>query len=225
MKIAILIATVSAVALAGCSNSKEASKGNFEHAINDWIEKQPPCLGVPDGTVTAPGQKYGSLPVYVEATPSKSPYDEESRQRRLAPLTALAEAGLLKVTKTEIEQKNMFGGSEQKVAVMAFDLSDKGKSAYSNESSKTAMSGVRSGFCYGKPHVDEVTNFTQPGDMMGMTISQVSYKYHLADLPDWAENAKVTEAFPELKRNTAESRDAKAAVVLTNDGWKHEKAI
>jgi hypothetical protein len=61
--------------------------------------------------------------------------------------------------------------------------------------------------------------------MMGMTLSQVSYKYHLADLPAWAKNAKVKAAFPDLARNTAESLDAKAAVVLTNDGWKHEKAI
>lgn len=61
--------------------------------------------------------------------------------------------------------------------------------------------------------------------MMGMTISQVSYKYHLADLPDWAKNPKVKSAFPDLARSTAESLDAKAALVLTKDGWKHEKAI
>jgi hypothetical protein len=45
--------------------------------------------------------------------------------------------------------------------------------------------------------------------MMGMTISQVSYKYHLADLPDWAKNPKVKSAFPDLARSTAESLDAR----------------
>lgn len=213
------------IALAGCSNPKEASKSNFEHAINDWIEKGPPCLDIPDGTVTAPGQKYDALPAYVEATPRTQPFAEESRQRRLAPLDALVDAGLFKKATTEIEQQNMFGGAERKVAVIAYDFTDAGKAAFSEDAGESIMGGKRSGLCYGKPHVDEVTNFTQPADMMGMTLSQVSYTYHLADLPAWANNPKVKAAFPDVARNTAKSLEAKAAVVLTNDGWKHEKAI
>ncbi|WP_267397015.1 MULTISPECIES: hypothetical protein [unclassified Sphingomonas] len=224
MKVVPVIA-LSIIALAGCSNPKEANKSNFEHAINEWIEKGPPCLDVPNGTVTAPGQKYDALPAYVEAAPKTQPFAEESRQRRLAPLDALVDAGLMKKTPTEIEQQNMFGGAERKVAVIAYDFTNEGKAAFSGDAGPSAMGGKRSGLCYGKPHVDEVTNFTQPADMMGMTLSQVSYKYHLADLPAWTKNPKVKAAFPDLARNTAESLDAKAAVVLTNDGWKHEKAI
>lgn len=224
MKVVPFLA-LSITALAGCSNAKEANKSNFAHAINDWIEKGPPCLNVPDGTVTAPGQKYDALPAYVEATPMKQQFAEEARQRRLAPLDALVDAGIMKKLTTEIEQRNMFGGAERKVAVIAFDLTDRGKAAYSKDAGPSTMGGKRTGLCYGKPHVDEVTNFTQPSDMMGMTLSQVSYKYHLTDLPDWAKNPKVKAAFPDLARNTAESLDGKAAVVLTNDGWKHEKAI
>jgi hypothetical protein len=216
---------LSVIALAGCSNPKEANKSNFEHAVNEWIEKLPPCLDVPNGTVTAPGQKYDALPAYVEAVPKTQPFAEESRQRRLAPLDALVDAGLMKKTPTEIEQQNMFGGAERKVAVIAYDFTNEGTAAFKDDAGSSTMGGKRSGLCYGKPHVDEVTNFTQPADMMGMTLSQVSYKYHLADLPAWAKNAKVKAAFPDLARNTAESLDAKAAVVLTNDGWKHEKAI
>ncbi len=70
-----------------------------------------------------------------------------------------------------------------------------------------------------------MTNLTQPADMIVMPLSQVSYKYHLTDLPDWAKNPKMKAAFPDLARNTAESLDGRVAVVLTNDGWKHEKAI
>ncbi|MBY9064881.1 hypothetical protein K7957_18250 [Sphingomonas yunnanensis] len=224
MKVVPILA-LSTIALAGCSNSKEANKSNFEHAINEWIEKGPPCLDVPDGTVTAPGQKYNALPAYVEATPKAQPFAEESRQRRLAPLEALVDAGLMKKTTTVIEQENMFGGAERKVAVLAYDFTSEGKAAFEDDARPSVMGGKRSGLCYGKPHVDEITNFTQPADMMGMTLSQVSYKYHLADLPGWAKNQKMKAAFPNLARNTAESLDAKAAVILTNDGWKHEKAI
>ena len=222
-----VILAASTVMLASCSNPKEANKGNFQHAINDWIEKSPPCLSMPDGTVTEAKQARGELPVYVEADPAAQPYSEESRQRHLAPLDALVNAGLLKSSRTEVDQgQGMFGSDNKKVAVIAYDFTEKGKSAFKEEEAqKSSFGGTRSGFCYGKPEVDEVTQFTQPGDMMGMTISQVSYKYHLADLPDWAKNPKVKSAFPDLARNTAESLDAKAALVLTNDGWKHEKAI
>ncbi|WP_157009878.1 hypothetical protein [Sphingobium sp. YBL2] len=43
-------------------------------------------------------------------------------------------------------------------------------------------------------------------------------------MPSWAGNAKLTAAYPELERNTAESLEGKAAVILTNEGWVHEKA-
>lgn len=225
MKICVAL-IVSAALLAGCSNPKEASKSNFQHAINDWIEKAPPCLAMPDGTVTAANQKHDSLPVYVEAAAATRPYAEENRQRHIAPLDALVDAGLLHSTRTEIEQgQGIFVGNGGKVAVLAYDLTDKGKAALKDEADKSGFGGMQPRFCYGKPQVDEVTNFTQPADMMGMTLSQVSYSYHLADLPDWTKNAKVQAAFPALATNTAGTRDAKAAVVLTNDGWKHEKAI
>lgn len=28
-------------------------------------------------------------------------------------------------------------------------------------------------FCYGEPQVKEIVRFTEPGEMMGMTVSQV----------------------------------------------------
>lgn len=224
MKIVMMVAIPLAV-LAGCSNSKSPSKSNFEHAINDWIEKDPPCLSIPQGSLQSPGQDYGALPRYVAATPATQPFAEQTRQRYLAPLDALVDAGLMKKSWTEIAEKQMFGSSEKKVPVVAYDLADKGKSALKPENAKGDSIGQRLQLCYGKPEVVEIKQFTQPGDMMGMTVSQVSYSYHLADLPDWAKNAKMKEAFPDLARNTAESIDRKAAVVLTNDGWKHEKAI
>lgn len=215
----------SSVVVASCSDSKAASKDNFQQAINEWIEKGPPCLSVPDGSVTAPGQEYNAMPRYVAATPAKQPFAEESRQRRLAPLEALVDAGVLKSTRTEIERRSMFGDRENKVAVIAYDFTENGKASFKEDAGRSVFGGTRSGLCYGKPQVDEVTQFTQPGEMMGMTLSQVSYKYHLADLPDWAKNPKVKAAFPDLARNTAESIDGKATLILTNDGWKHQNAI
>ncbi|RZM35408.1 MAG: hypothetical protein EOP67_11945 [Sphingomonas sp.] len=212
------------VMLASCSDPKAASKGNFETVINAWVEKHPPCIDVPWGDAQEGNGSRMDFPRYKESTPVKVAFLEENRKKQTETFDALVEAGLLKSSATQITQKVAFG-DDRKVAVTAYDLTDKGKAALETDAKGTPLSGAQTAFCYGKPHVDEVTQFTEPGEMMGMKISQVTYRYHLADLPDWAKSARVKAAFPKIARDTADSLDGKAAVVLTGDGWKHEKEI
>jgi NADH:ubiquinone oxidoreductase subunit D len=120
--------------LSSCSNPKKANKGNCQHAIDNWIEKSPQCLSMPDGSVTVAKQGRGELPVYVEANQAAQSYSEESRQRHLAPLDALVNAGLLKSSRIEVDQgQGMFGSNNRKVAVIAYDFTEKGKSAFKKE--------------------------------------------------------------------------------------------
>lgn len=60
---------------------------------------------------------------------------------------------------------------------------------------------------------------------MGMTVSQVEYSYQLKNLPEWAKSKPMQEAFPQLARDSADTLEGKAAVVLMNEGWVHEKAM
>jgi NADH:ubiquinone oxidoreductase subunit D len=99
-----VILAASTVMLSSCSNPKRANKGNCQHAIDNWIEKSPQCLSMPDGSVTVAKQGRGELPVYVEANQAAQSYSEESRQRHLAPLDALVNAGLLKSSRIEVDQ-------------------------------------------------------------------------------------------------------------------------
>jgi hypothetical protein len=210
--------------LASCADPKAASNANFEHVINAWVEKHPPCITIPWGDAQEGDGSRMDFPRYKESTPQKLAFMEDARKKQVDQFDALVEAGLLKSSPTQITRKIAFGG-DKNVAVTAYDLTDKGKAALEKDEKGVPLSGARTAFCYGKPHVDEVTQFTEPGDMMGMKVSQVSYRYHLEDLPDWAKSSRIKAAFPDIERNTAESLDGKAAVVLTGDGWKHEKEI
>ena len=80
-------------------------------------------------------------------------------------------------------------------------------------------------FCYGEPAVKEIVRFTEPGDMMGMTVSQVEYTWQLKNMPEWARSKAMQATFPQLERDNADTLKDKDAVVLMNEGWVHEKAM
>ena len=214
----------SLVCLSACSNPKVASEGNFRRAIDNWIEKDPPCLRLRDDGLDRPGRKDGAFPLYfaLPTEPNISAAQREERLKAIAPYDALVDAGILQTTRTRIEQHGWFG-PDTTVAVIAYELTDKGKGTIS-PAGKNAF-GQPNTLCYGKPKVDEIVHFTEPADAMGMKMSHVSYRYHVADLPDWIDNAKVKAAFPEIAEATAEHLDSKATLVLTNDGWKHEREM
>lgn len=61
--------------------------------------------------------------------------------------------------------------------------------------------------------------------MMGMTVSQVDYAYQLKKMPEWAKSKMMQEVSPQSARDNAETLEGKAAVVLMNERWVHEKAM
>lgn len=47
----------------------------------------------------------------------------------------------------------------------------------------------------------------------------------MKNLPEWAKSKPMQEAFPQLARDSADTLEGKAAVVLMNEGWVHERAM
>lgn len=223
----VLLFGWAALALAGCSDPKDATKDNFKVAIDNWIKKTPACVGVPTSPVTpAARAEWNGFPKFVDASSTKSSMQQESRQRQAAPFDALVGAGLLSASNTEIGvDSGMFGGRLRQLPVKAYVLTDAGKAAVVTKGEKTQYSEPSYAFCYGTPTVDEVVQFTEPGDIIGIRASQVAYRYHLADVPAWARANAMKAAFPEIKRDLEPTIERKAAVILTNDGWVHEKAM
>ena len=224
MRFAIAFASVTLI-VAGCSDPKAASKKNFETAINDWICEYPPCVTLPRGSVRPAEQTADAslFPIYVEQASSDHPLRLENQQRAAKPFEALASAGLLKADTVEIDvDGGYFGGGPRKQVVVAYSLTPEGETAFAETGS--AFLGKRPSLCYGEPRVTEIVRYTEPGEMMGVTVSQVEYRYQLRNLPQWTKAQPLREAFPQLARDSAETLESKAAVVLTNEGWVHEKA-
>lgn len=224
MRSVVVLAAVAAL-VAGCSDPKTASKKNFEMAINDWISQNPPCLSLPYSGVRAADRAAdtGVFPLYVEAAVSEHPMRLENQRKAAAPFETLAAAGLLKGEAAEITQSGYFGGPQPKVAVVAYTLTPEGEKAFSAKGNSRMRADPS--FCYGEPSVKEIVRFTEPGDMMGMTVSQVEYTYQLKNMSEWARSKPMQAAFAQLARDNAETLEGKAAVVLMNEGWVHEKAM
>ena len=225
MRRALILATI-ALSATACSDEKVASKDNFKKVIDAYIGDHPPCIAIPTSPDHPEGAPPAAFPRYVSAASTTSVFQQQARERERAPFDALVDAGLFSVTDTSIKVRNsLFGNGTVDMPVRAYELTPEGKKAVSEVGARAAISAGQQQFCYGKPTVDEVTMFTEPGDVMGVTVSRVDYRYHLADLPAWTTHASMLDAFPQLRRDTASSIDAHAEVIKTGDGWVHERAF
>jgi hypothetical protein len=116
---------------------------------------------------------------------------------------ALVDAGLL--TKRDTE----------------YQITDTGKKFLVANGANT-MAG-QDAFCTGKYTVVEVNNFTEPSDMMGVKLSQVNYRYKVEGADDWAKSEGMRANYKNFSEQTQGDIQGKAAVILTNDGWMHER--
>lgn len=208
-----------ALALAACGSSKDASTGNFERIINDHYAKD--CILVrPDGGL---GVSFDGFPVTIELDEVKHPNQAERNERKLAQFEALAKAGLLSVEDAVVERKQRWGNATEKVSTKVYTLTDAGQKDYRETESGSALRGKKAGFCVGHYRVDEIKRFTEPGTFGPYTMSEVIYTYSPRDVPGWANDSVVREAMPQLERVLQEQQDGKTAMVLTNEGWVHER--
>ncbi|MEO8184800.1 MAG: hypothetical protein ABI895_38825 [Deltaproteobacteria bacterium] len=197
------LALLAAAAALACSNPKDATKPNFFKALQAYHDEAKACLRVD----------------------VRFPYEAERGSSTLPVLQELAAQGLLAAsdTKKVVQQVALFGAPPtRKVDATAFALSDTGKAVSREETGWTHSTA----FCFGTPKVVEVTSFTEPADMMGVRISQVTYTYQVNDVADWADSETLRKHSPELARAVASKETPaqnKAALVLMNDGWVHEE--
>jgi len=200
----------------GCSNPKDANKKNFKIAINKFLEKEPVCIRIPYGDTQSNGRDSSSFPRYI-AKNEQDQYLHADRDENQ--FNTLVDIGLMKVEDSSIEVEQLFSRKKNNIPVHAYSLSDLGKKLVSNNDN--------SQFCYGIPTVDEVTQFTEPSSMMGMgvTMSYVKYRYHIKDIPPWAKNKKVREAFEKIQQDLSENLDGETTLILSSEGWVNDSEI
>lgn len=121
---------------------------------------------------------------------------------------ALAEIGFLEKKPTQV--KAAFGNKME--SATEYQLTSEGEKALNEHR-----------FCTGQYQVIEVDNFTEPGDMMGVTISEAKYRYRIKDAADWANNEALQAAYKEFAEAGQAEVKSKAVLILTGDGWLHER--
>jgi hypothetical protein len=203
LKTAIKIFAVSSLAFAvtACGSEKDANKSNFSKAIQAYLDTQNGiCAGLPAK----------SVPFTLAAHQMVS---TETIDRA----NALATAGLLSKQNTQV--KAMFGDKLEPAT--EYQITDTGKKYLVTQAAGTLSQ--QAAFCTGKDKMVEVDTYTEPGDMMGMKVSQANYHYKVEDAADWAKSEGLDAAYKNFADYAKGDIPAKAVLVLTGDGWMHER--
>lgn len=187
-----------------CADNKQATKSNFSEAIQKYLASTPgPCFTPP-----AP-----SIPFEIPAKDLQLGIGPTAQARA----DALVEAGLL--VRSDAQVKGISG----KVPGFKYTISDAGQKLLVKGAGKNL--GAGDAFCAGKYKVLEVVLFTEPADMLGAKVSRVTYRYTVDGAPSWAQLPSIRKAFPEAAKETTPDAKANAVLVLTSEGWMHERLV
>lgn len=196
-----------AVAVAGCSDGKQASKKNFSGAIERWIsehkDKAGLCLNL------GYEQERGGQDALV--------LDPQSAgdKKAMDAMDVLAANGLLR--REERAERSWFGVHKS----VAFTPTEKGKALILvQEKTRPGLGeiAVRS-LCVGRLELVEVENYTEPADFNGLRVSRVYASFRYADLPAWVKDARVTAFWPDAKSAAAGDFKKAVTMILTGNGW------
>jgi hypothetical protein len=72
--------------------------------------------------------------------------------------------------------------------------------------------------------VTGIDNFTEPASnqWVSATVSQATFQYEISDLAEWTQSEKLRTVY-EREFKALEKTQDKAALILTNEGWIHER--
>lgn len=211
-KISLLFAA--SLLLAACSGKQEASNSNFTDAINEFGKNDKVCLAVNLVLDNAQGGinnmiTLGNKEIRIAR---KNSDGEKVNKTALKQMDILTDADLYEQGKDVTLTVN--GGPDIPQAV--YYRTSKGEANVLNSAQGSLL-------CLGTQKVDKIVLFTEPTPANGMTISKVVYDAKL--VPEkWAENLiKTTDE--NWWKSLQEPQRRAAILVLTDKGWKDERAL
>ncbi|WP_262423152.1 hypothetical protein [Brevundimonas denitrificans] len=67
---------------------------------------------------------------------------------------------------------------------------------------------------------------TEPGEMAGVHMTRVTYRWRLDDIAPWANAPAIREAFPAIASALDEPEgEATETLILTDSGWTHQSLV
>ena len=200
--------------LAACGGKQEASNHNFTEAIDDFAKNDKVCLAVNLMLDNAQGGMNNTVALGNKEIriARKNGDGDKVNKTALKQMDILTDADLYEKGKDATLVVN--GGKDIPQAV--YYRTSKGEDNVQN----TAQGSM---LCLGTQKVDKIVLFTEPTPANGMTISKVVYDAKL--VPEkWAE--KLLKTTDENWWKSMQEPQRRAAVlVLTDKGWKDERAL
>lgn len=208
-------------------NPVEASVENFKNVLQTYYDKAENCirLEAPYNNTKFP------FTLVLQRLDNRHAHNnkifDEDNKAKIANYDFLIKAGILTVKDGTImkEHRSFSGKKTQKEhKTKIYTLVKKGLVNYEEgkEGQSFGIGDKRASWCVAKYQVDEVVNFTNPTNMVGMTISRANYLISPIYALEWAKDEKLQESLHlnhQLKIGQKKSTD----LILMNDGWKHKK--
>lgn len=212
----ILLLSGAALFLSACAaDPKDATKANFETALNAHFLKMKECIKV--------GKEPNEDGIIESFRADGKGFSSDNREF----FDALTAAGLLSTITFSKEEKAFTANGSESVPYVGFKISTEGEKYL--RPVELDQGFLRTGtpqLCYGTAEVIDITNFTKPADAMGVKATNVQYTYHLVDIAPWAKNPSVVKQLKWLPDRIAnQSIEGNEDLVLTNNGWVHHSVL
>lgn len=160
---------------------------------------------------TAIDQHFKALPACIWSQPKKFPAQAATaNDAKTEGYDALTQEGLL--TRTTAEKKVLIISKQ----VNNYDLSDKGRSLWTPDSSQPGYGN----FCYGNREVTSIDNATPGTNGQGAKTVDVTYHYRIANVASWANSQEMKTAFPGIDAALSSNPSDKATLVMTGGHWQ-----
>lgn len=202
---------IGAIAVAGCSDPKAANEANFRKAIELGVRDRF-CRNIEVDRMGLDEKRAAPWPVIVTAEPFKYA-DSEVRNGRDTLEQATKEGLLKRQTLTRPARHNGASEALTQQSLISYTPTSTGEGMFRVKDLRTA-----SGYlpfpvlCPANGEVTRIVRWTDPADMFGQTITQVTYAYRGTDL---------SSLIPAGSRAGFETeKETTVALVGTNDGWQ-----
>jgi len=197
--------------LSGCSDSKEnktpdqtvqeevkidktVSADNFKRVLNDYYARN--CILV----------SHGKFPMEMNTDGFMFGGYEDLLKRT----EALEKLGYL--TSEKIKKENKDSDSKKR-----FILTEKGKKVYSSE-------GKNKGICAFDRQIKSIDNYTEPSNMMGVTITRVNFTFEPIKSTDTINEMKKEKVLGDFIDEVTKKTSSRAELILTGmKGWIHQR--
>lgn len=195
---------LSCVLFASCSHDpKKATKANFASAIQSMLDKSPACIAA--------------------AVPSDHA-DFMGRPQPDSALESLVAVGLASKVRAQVHPSDFLselGHPNQTVPGLRYELSAKAKQYVRRNEALAAMAIIGpplQSLCFGNKKVTEIVRYSEPSPTMGQTMTEVTYKYALVNVADWAKDPSIEKAY--FTNQQLNPQETAAVLILMSDGWR-----